>query len=348
MSLNLHLFAAPCALLAALALSSQAHGDGGVRAESADHTLGGHVFNSPILSETAFVTTHFGIRQGLAYLNVPSLPSPIGPTNLTLAGFQQDFDLGLKVTDWLGVVANGSGSLLSGTNVESLVLSESSFAAGGEGGVVLRLARLEQTGTQLSMRLTGGAGIGRKVDVKGLLTGLLADPQKTFDNVLRGKAVKYIFSPQSTNTFALSLLAAQALSPNFSLQASVVGRRSGSTDSAYDGASNTRIDQTTHDNELVTSLAFTADGAPSHVPVALMVEYSLDVDKSDEADSETDAAHLVGAGIYYSGRPHLQVGLGGYTRLGMRPIAGLDENGAPVKSGSPSFWAGQFILRYTW
>ena len=335
--------------LVAAALASS-HPFGVASAESdrptylGDHTLNGHTFVSPILLPSAFVTTHFGIRQGVQIVRVPRV---IAGDGVTVSGLQQVFDFGGHLGDAIGFYATGGGDVTIGTDAPSLIFIESSFSVNAEAGLVLRLARLD-SGTQISLRAGAGAGTGRGVDVQGLLGAVFSDNERSVNQVLNGKGAAYVFKPQSSTTFAASLLAAQSLSSNFGLQASVEGRRNSATESPLDPATGTRVDNTSKETELSAGVAFSADGAPSGVPVGVVLEYKLDASRTDGGDGWDDPKHVVALGLYYTGRRSLQLGVGGITLLGLKPLPAVDENFNPTKSGKPSAYAGQFIIRYVW
>ena len=81
----------------------------------------------------------------------------------------------------------------------------------------------------------------------------------------------------------------------------------------------------------------------------LAIESNLEAGSpTGPSESTSELAHFVSAGLYYTGRPSLQVGVAGVAQLGLRPLAGVDVNGAPAKSDAPSVFFGQFILRYVW
>ena len=60
------------------------------------------------------------------------------------------------------------------------------------------------------------------------------------------------------------------------------------------------------------------------------------------------ACGLFGAGVYYSGRPDLQVGLFAATIRNLRPIAGITVAGSPGVSGTPNAQYAEMVIRYIW
>jgi hypothetical protein len=318
--------------------------------EFGDRTLKGHTFIYPILQEGAFNTTHFGIRQGAAIQTVPQVPlGPLGAFDLSASGLVQDFDLGIKILPWLGVYGTAEGTLITGVNVDSLVLIGGSFGFKGEGGAVVRIVRIERSGTQVAVRLFGGAGTGRDLTVLPLVQGLLSGGKQLGD-VLNGSVGKYILLPKGNNTFGGSLHAAQAVGKWVGLQAALEGRSTRDTSSPFDQNANANVDHTTSTTTFKGSFGVDVDGSPSGVPLGAMVEYQLHLDNAspDQGASISTTSHYVAAGLYYTGRRNLLLGIGGATQLNMQPITGVDANNNPAPSGAPSFYYGQFVLRYIW
>ncbi|MDB5220613.1 MAG: hypothetical protein JWO86_8540 [Myxococcaceae bacterium] len=321
-----------------------------------DRMLKSHRFLFPVLQDQIpFATTHFGIRQGVALANFPKVPlGPLGPMDLTASGLAQNFDLGVRITDWLAIQGTGAGQVITGVNIASIVLSGASFSASGEAGPLVRILRSERSGTQLAVSVVGGGGTGRQLTVLPLVNALLASSGQSLSTVLNGNIGKQVLVPTSSATFAGTLSAAQTLTPNFGLLASVQGRYTNEVQSPFDTAKNTNTDVSSNNIEIKGALAFTADGSPSGIPVGVMVEYLANQSNTNAgsttgpSETSSELAHFVSAGLYYTGRANLQVGIAGAAQLGLRPITGADANGAPAKSGAPSTLFGQFILRYVW
>ena len=323
---------------------------------SDDRMLKGHRVLFPVLQEQIpFATTHFGIRQGLALANVPKLPlGPLGPTDLTLSGLAQNFDLGVRITDWLAIQGSGAGQVITGVNIASIVLSGATFTASGEAGPLVRLVRSEKSGTQVALGLTGGAGFGRQLTVLPLVNALLSNPGQSLGTVLNGNIGKQVLVPTSKSTFAGTVSAAQTLTPNFGLLASVQGRYTSETQSPFDSTKAASVDVSSSNVEVKGALGVTADGSPSGIPVGVMAEYLANLSNattgstSGPSQSSSELSHFVSAGVYYTGRANLQVGVAGAAQLALRPVDGVDTNGATAKSDAPSVLFGQFILRYVW
>ncbi len=332
-------------VLASALRASTAAAESAAGAYFDDHTLKGHTFLNPMLQSTAFVTTHFGISQGVAFMKVPRV---LGPLGLSQSGLTQAVDSGVHLGEAIGVYATTKGEVSIGTDPQSLILLDNTFSISGEGGIVVRIARIEQSGTQLAVRVGAGAGSGRAMDVDGLINALDSGNDRTLQQVLNGKIGPYIFRPQATATLVGSLLAAQTLTPSFSLQASFEGRRTATTDSPLDGATGTRVDQTSKTTDLAGAVALTADGAPSGFPLGAIAEYRLTGSVTDGGDGWEEMQHEVALGLYYTGRRNLQLGISGSTRLGLKPVPGFDDQGNAAMSGTPWTLGGQFIFRYVW
>jgi hypothetical protein len=321
-----------------------------------DRLLGGHRFLFPILQDgIPFATTHFGVRQGLALATFPKVPlGALGRLDLTASGLVQNFDLGIKITDWLAIQATGGGQVITGVNIASIVIQGASFSANGEVGPLLRVFRSDRSGTQIAVALAGGGGTGRAVSVLPLVSALVATQGQTLDTVLNGNIGKLVLVPTSNATFAGTASIAQALGRSFGLVGSLQGRYTSDTQSPFDTAKGTNVDVSSSNVEIKGALALTADGSPSGIPVGVMAEYLANDSNvsagstTGPAESSSELSHYVAAGVYYTGRPDLQVGVGGALQLGLRPLAGADANGAPAKSDAPSLLFGQFILRYVW
>jgi len=317
--------------------------------EGDDRTLAGHTFIYPILQQGAFNTSHFGIRQGAAFVRIPALPlGALGSFDLTGSGLTQAFDVGVKIIPWLGVYGTAEGQALTGGDVSSAVLFGGSFVFRGEGGAVVRIARLEKSGTQFAARVFGGAGTGRDLKVLPVLSAVLGGGSSLGD-VLTGNVGKNLITPKGNNTFGASLHAAQAVGKLVGLQAAIEGRSSRETATSFDTAANGNVELTTSTTGVKGAIGAGVDGNAAGFPFGGMAEYQLQFDNtSSPRSSESAAAHLVSVGLYYTGQRHLLLGIGGVTQLGMQAIEGQDASGATVKSGAPSLYYGQFVFRYVW
>lgn len=85
-----------------------------------DRTLAGHTFIAPQIAPSGFVTTHVGIRQGVLFRRVPDYPlGPFGSLTLMQVGADEFLDLGLKLSDHVGLYGNLHLTIHAGMNAES-------------------------------------------------------------------------------------------------------------------------------------------------------------------------------------------------------------------------------------
>ena len=89
-----------------------------------------------------------------------------------------------------------------------------------------------------------------------------------------------------------------------------------------------------------------------HVPIAAILEYELNGrlggTGNEELESEATNTHTLGAGVYYSGRPNLQVGVFAATVRNLRRIAGVTVAGSPGFSDTPNAQYAEMVIRYIW
>jgi hypothetical protein len=315
---------------------------------STDRTLNGHTFLFPTLQSSAFVTTHFGIRQGLIVVSIPKIPLGADTLDLNASGLIETADLGVKIRPWLGVFGTLGGQVTMGTDVASLIVAGGSFVVNGELGALLRVFRNERTGTQGSLRIGGGLGTGRNVSVLGLVAALVANPEKGAKDVVAGKAGKYILVPTGSRHGTAAFHLAQALTRHLGLQFTLGGQYDYQQARPYSPQEDANVLQSASRAGASAAVAFTLDGAPSRIPVALMVEYSGSLEVHRSEGEKRPFEHVIGAGLYYSGTRDVQIGFAAITQLAASPIQGVDEGGNPAPSGNPSTYAGQFILRHVW
>jgi hypothetical protein len=316
-----------------------------------DRTMKGHTFLYPILQEGAFNTMHFGIRQGFAYASFPNVPlGSLGSVGLSASGVIENFDLGVKILPWLGVYGTAEGQVALGTNIDSLLLAGGNFSFSGNAGLVLRIARIESTGTELTARAFGGGGTGRDASIVGLVDALFsAGGKAAFGDVLNGNLGRFLLTPTGNNTFGGSVHAAQAIGKYFGAQAAVEGDSTRQSVSPFNPATNANVSQTTSIGTFKTTVGVDVDGAPGGVPLGAMAEYELEYDAASGAGtSASTLSHFVGVGLYYTARRNLVLGLGGKTQLNPPPLTTENARQQPVQSGSPTLLYGQFILRYVW
>ncbi|CAM3269244.1 hypothetical protein G4177_16175 [Corallococcus sp. ZKHCc1 1396] len=315
-----------------------------------ERQLSGHTFQLPILQQSALVTTHVGVREGVARYSVPNLPtSDIERRDLWLLGVQSTLDVGVRLTDWLGLSLFGRATSVVGANVVSLASDGGSLDTMGQAGLVLRLLRNEASGTQLSLRALGALSKERHLTLQPFIQAITNNPLLTFQDVLNGEIREYLLVPSTEKSATGGALLAQALGPSFSLQASAVAEYAWLTRRPFDAVAGARVEQKTEAVRVNLAAALTADLKPAlGIPVAVMGEYLFTTGWRTEVDlpDHTLNSHGLALGVYYSGRPHLQVGLGGAATLDAAPRRTLGAEGQTLESDDTTLTYAQLILRY--
>jgi hypothetical protein len=319
-------------------------------------TLATHVYIPPLLQQTAFVTTHFGVRQGVTVFVVPDVALDFGKDELSAAGFTQSFDLGVKLTDYLGLYGTLSGTVTSGINAASAFEIGADLEGAFELGAIVRLARLEPIGTQISLRLSGGMALENDLNVVQFVE---AGGEATGDqlvSVRASDALSLLVTPSKASSFGGSLLLAQTLTTQLGLQASFSLRSLHTVARPFDLPKDRRVDETADELQVGGAVALSFDLNSWKVPIALMPEYQVlvqSVATEDDAGKNrelTYASHYAGLGLYYSGREHLVLGVGGVLALNLEQdrLEWNATNGTPRTSGTPTRRMGHFVLRYVW
>jgi hypothetical protein len=310
--------------------------------QGGDRRLGGHVLLFPAYVSSSVVASYIGVRARLGVQSVSGLPSPVGNLDIKAVTLSEGLDLGIKITDWLGLFAVGGARSLVSTNIEGLVYQGATYDLGGLGGLVWRLFRSDATGTQLSIRGSVGYTRGQVAT----LYPLFSTPIGSVADLLQRNLGDELKTPFDTFSYAGGLAFAQGLTRLFGVQASLGVGGSSLTTSPFDGLRRTR------DSITVTDITYSLGVAPSidfmavKIPVAVMPEYVLQRTASSaqiQGSGTFDTLHQLIAGVYYSGRTNLQLGLVGEVTLGARPLQSPQG-----ESAAPKHYAGELILRYVW
>ncbi|XXF77457.1 hypothetical protein P2318_31050 [Myxococcaceae bacterium GXIMD 01537] len=311
--------------------------------------LRGNTFLFPILQQSAFVTTHVGIREGLARYDVPDLPiGRLGRRDVLLTGFQSTLDLGLGITDWLGVEGFARGTAIAGSDTQSVIVSGVSINLAGEAGAVVRLWHNDEGGSQLSVRASLGYEKDHDISVLPFVNNIVNNPLLTLEDVVLGNVGKHIFIPSSETTVKGGAHFAQALSRGLSFQLSASLQYAWRTREPFDPTVGTRIDLDSHAVRINLAGALAVDFGPVGVPVALMGEYLFTAGEETQVilPDRTLNSSTFALGLYYTGRTNLQLGVGAVATINGNPRFGLGEAGETLESGDSTLTYGQFILRY--
>jgi hypothetical protein len=328
--------------------------------------LAGHTFLFPVLHAGPFVTTYFGVDQGVYEESIPSVPIPgFRTTDLSLLGVTTTANLGIKITDWLGIEAQGRALAVIGTNGQSVIYGGGQINAGGFAAPIVRIARIESTGTQVSARAQIGELSGASLQIPRLFvlarsavggaTSNTTDPTAAARAIggalLNGGFPRVVLAGADTFNLNASIEAAQALGEMFGMQAAVTVQRRANSMTFHDPVAGDFRESATR-WDLLFDFSAEWDAMSLHVPLAVMLEYELNgrlTGSGDELiEEDNTATHTLGAGLYYSGRPNLQVGLFAATIRNLRRIAGSTVAGGTGFSGVPNAQYAELVLRYVW
>jgi len=339
-----------------LALSLLALTARGAAAQEESRALATHRYIPPLLQQPAFITTHFGVREGVTSLIVPDAPLELGTDELRALGFTQAIDLGVKITDYVGLYGTASGSVTSGIDAGSAFEVGADLEGAFELGAVLRLARFEPIGTEISLRFSGGMQLANGFDVAQFIEAVEEATTQSVAAVRRSDALALLSTPSTSRRLGGGLFVAQTLLPQLGLQASLALRQTKTTARPFDFVKRARVDETKDSLDLEAAVALSFDASSLRVPLALMPEYRLvrtKVESRDDAGEKSEltyVSHYVGIGLYYSGRENLVLGAGAVFGLNLEGdrLAWTTAEGTPRRSGAPSERQGQFVLRYVW
>lgn len=305
--------------------------------------LGGHDFLIPSSFPTSFVDTYFGIRLGAEFYEAPNLPTPSGTFSPATLASATAIDFGIKLTRWLGIFGNLRLTEILGSNTSGLVYSGAAFEISGEAGVILRLLRLEATGTQISVLGSGGYAGGLSISIFPLLTQPTAP---TVRAVLQGDLTEVVRTPLREWDAQGNVAIAQALGPFFSLQGFIGGGVGSARIEPFDTTSGTRLASSETRGIFNAAAAFEVDGSPAKIPIAALVEYSL-TRRPSIVDllpvTSIDDVQTFSLGLYYSGRSHLQLGVVGGVFAGLPQLAS-DEG----HSATPHSIFCELVMIYRW
>lgn len=320
-----------------------------VKQDGSSRILGDHLFLYPTLMDTALITSYVGIREAFAILDVPNFDAgALGEKDITLSGFQQTIDLALQFGQMVGIAGYLRGTVLTGIDQASVIIDGASVNYELAGNVAVRLYRNDSDGTQLTVR--GGIGYKetQEVTVLRFVEGLVAEPTSIVDVLDRGIAL-HLLVPTSETGLRGGLQLAQAFSKLVSLQAVAGFEYAWFKRRPFEDEADARVDQ---DGNLWIARfggALTLDFNAMKVPVAALGEYQLLVgDRTGSGALPQPGSSTFGLGVYYSGRPALQVGVGVHLTVDAEAQAGEDTDGNISFSDRPTLTDFHLIMRYTW
>ena len=116
--------------------------------------LDGHTFLYPVLHAGPFITTYYGVALGVYDESIPSVPIPgFRTTDLSLIGVTATANLGVKITDWLGIEAQGRALAVLGSTGSRLSTPAASSTPAAFSAPIVRLARDSQSDRHAEMVL---------------------------------------------------------------------------------------------------------------------------------------------------------------------------------------------------
>jgi len=306
-------------------------------------TLRGHEFLSPTTIDSPFIQTVFDTRTGARAETVDDVPIGNRINDLHALGVRESFTFDVAVNDVWGVGVSGFGQFGTGTSPRALALIGASYAYGAVLDGMLRVFRIEESGTQASLRaqLFGAQG-GQRLTLVPFLRSVRNMPAQTVAALITNFG-ELIEVPASWYGGAASFNVAQAITPLIGIQASFrLDLRRFHQAPFVPGVGRVDVDST----GWLPSVGVAVDIRPPDSPVAFIAEYRTAAQDSNDPTSR--AHHLVGVGVYYVAQHDLELGLNGAGEFGLPPITGIDADGNPVDSKRGKALTGQFVLRYFW
>lgn len=357
------------AVILALPAEARAQGDVPNVLPPPDHgarTLRGHTFLEPATQETPFITSHIGVRQGVAYYFVPDFPlSADRKTDLRLFALTERLEAQVRILPWLALRVAGDAYLATGLDQASLFYGNSAFLAGGQAGLAVRLYRSRDSGTQLTLRGFGGGAAGNELILPGFVQAVAVRGEQEARNALvsmdaaRTRARIYdavndlanaAVSDTSQFTAGGSAHFAQTITRVVGLQTSLGFIQRGTRDIRFDPNEQRRVETNTSDTDLRLAAAIGVDAYHVHVPLALLLEYAVVKTYRHVEDESTyvPSSHVFGAGLYYSGRTDLQLGISAFATRNLKAQEATALDGTRTMTGIPTLVNSQFVLRYIW
>jgi hypothetical protein len=314
--------------------------------------IDGHSFLFPVFVPSAVVASYLGLHTGLELDTVPDVAAGnLGQFDMEQIRITEGIDAGVRLFDGVGLFLSVGGHASASIDVPSLVVRGSDYLIGVSGGVIVKLLRIDDTGTQFSLRARVARESGQTFALLPLIDAVAAGEARTAAQLLSNHFGELMLTPVTTFGWGGELAIAQPIGAAFAVQAALGMSFETAQFDPFDVASDARrrIDLATTRPEL--GVALTADADPAGVPFALMLEYQIALPRTDNGTSGREydrSEQVLGASLYYSGRADLQTGLLGYVQFGAQPIEGRDATGNARVSGDPRRVGGQLMLRYFW
>lgn len=316
-----------------------------------DREIGNHVFLIPNFIDSALVLSYLGVRAGLELESIPDVQF-VRTFDVDQIRLGASVDGSVQLFDRVGLFVELASVASAATNAEATVTRGTDYRLLGRLGAIVKLLRIEASGTQLSARAFVETQSGDVLSLFPVLNALADEPVGGAVGILESNLDGLLLTPFSAFVWGGGIAAAQPLTPVFSAQASV---RVSVEYAQLEPVEILPDDRGAFEWTNVTpelGLALTGDADPLGVPFALLLEYQVsfaqtEIDRTGQDSSDT--FHTLGAGVYYTGRTDLQAGLVYYTLIDSDPLLTRRTSEAAVGGAdTPSLNGFRLILRYFW
>ncbi|MCA9603070.1 MAG: hypothetical protein KC417_13645 [Myxococcales bacterium] len=250
-----------------------------------ERVLGGHAFIPSLVNEFALVTTSFGALTAFGMQTVSLGTDNVGNDlgTVDLAAFDEQFQVGIRITEAFGIRADLAGSVGVGADDKSALIAGANFAGGFGLGPVVRIFGTDDF--MLSATLRGG-----------FLTGAIISPLAFGNAILETGRINRgtLLTNVSQWSVAPALALAYAPMEAVGLQASARLNVEATDAEGQDTDVSTSVD---------LGATLTIDAVDLFAPVALLVSYAAAVPFGDD-----ELQHGIEVGLFYSGLQHLNLG----------------------------------------
>ncbi len=316
--------------------------------EKDEKRLGPHDFPVPVFMPWAFITTHFSMRQGVMQVSVPSFAITQNRSiDASLIGANEKLQVGVQFARRVEVFIDGSGQALMGSGADSLLTLGTNYSYQLGGGAGVRLFRLENTNTQMTLRARFNYDSGGSAQILRMLEAF-QDQAQTLEELLVSDSRRVIVQDSSRTEFAAYALGSQAIGRNFGVQAAVGLSRQRLIITAYDLDQEKDIDTEKQDWEPQGTIGVDANIQPL-APLAFSTEYQVRTGQQDfvaGTDGGTRVSHLIALSLHYLHR-NFQISLTGARALHLEPVT-REIRGQEYTSGAPAVTYGQLAIHTFW
>lgn len=278
------------------------------RPESSARIMKGHAFLMPQTFDSAFVTAGGTTRLAVSTLELSDYTDSDGNVyDLSMLGFDGELQLSLRLHKAIGLFIDAGPDLKVGLNNESSLRAGAVGGARFGAGAVVRLFRIEETGTQLAIRGRYRGWSGTELRPGRLWDRLNATDPVDLAGFLDDNPTKYMVTATRWHAGGGALAFAQAVGRHVSLQVAGDGTHGTATIKTLVGESIVSLSPSR--SSWGVGVALTGDLHPI-APIALMGEYrGAGEIWGGEGAPDPTVLHRILGGLYYTGHPDLAVGL---------------------------------------